>query len=176
MKNRFIAEFKQTGKLPPIPAVSHSGVIWPTCHIALLFSNILNMRRNTIRGLFTKKSDTKGNMPAIFKHDEVLQNFLMNPLKLLNMEKNELLNETRCRRPCSYMEYKVRIISTREKSKQSSFAAGGLSNLYRGLPWEPGPADNVQQQQRHSSKGGICLLLPFPYSRCWWSPRAFHRI
>ena len=58
----------------------------------------------------------------------------LNPLKLLNMEKNELFKETHCRRPCSYMEYKVRIISTKEKSKQSSFAAGGLSNLYRGLP------------------------------------------
>ena len=35
--------------------------------------------------------------------------FFLNPFKLLNMEKNELFKETHCRRPCSYMEYKVRI-------------------------------------------------------------------
>ena len=37
--------------------------------------------------------------------------FFTNTPKLLNLEKNELQIESGCRRPCSYMEYKVRSVT-----------------------------------------------------------------
>ena len=97
--------------------------------------------------------------------------------RFISLEKNQLLAETGCVRPCNYMEYAVgNIIREFISINVSILTASGHPNLRPASVQHDGDLHHVVEQHRHLREGGEGFLLSVPGGRRRWSAGTFYRI